>query len=56
MKSVPCSFAVQTVVCGDTAGDVSMAVNVIWRDVNALQLPTETGEIDSTEREVAQCS
>ena len=54
-NSAPCSFAVQSEACGDTAGDVSMAVNVIWRDINALHLPTETAEIDSTEREVAQC-
>ena len=57
MNNVPCSFAVQTVACGDTAGDVSMAVNVIWRDVYFS--PTMTKEITqsaSAQTEVIKCS
>ena len=58
-NSAPCSFAVQTVACGETAGDVSMAVNVImiWRDVHFS--PTMTKDVTqsaSTQTEVVQCS
>ena len=37
-NSLNCSFAIQTIVCGDISGVVSEAVNVMWSDVNVPTL------------------
>ena len=55
-NDAPCSFAVQTLVCGNTAGDLSLAVNVIWRDVTSTRTTENEHHPLSTETEVNQCT